>query len=98
MRLSLHRIGCILLLQKTLGTASSRAYPAQASDWIRNHARLIRETQSIVRANLSDVHCALIQFSDPVILTDTSERVIRRGFPSRVPWWSVEIRSGPAFL
>ena len=31
------------------------------------------------------VHCALIQFSDPVTLTDTSEKEIRTGFPSAVP-------------
>src|SRR5216683_1488373 len=70
-----------------------------ASDWIRNGKRLIRETrQSIVRTNLSYVHCAFIQFSDPVNLTDTSEMKIRKGFPSALPWWSVEIRRGPAFL
>jgi hypothetical protein len=70
-----------------------------ASDWIRNGKRLIGETrQSIVRTNLSYVHCAFIQFSDPVNLTDTSEMKIRKGFPSAVPWWSVEIRRGPAFL
>jgi len=70
-----------------------------ATDWIRNGKRLIRETrQSIVRTSLSYVHCAVIQFSDPVNLTDTSEMKIRKGFPSAVPWWSVEIRRGPAFL
>src|SRR6266404_2101040 len=70
-----------------------------ASDWIRNGKRLIRETrQSIVRTNLSYAHCAFIQFSDPVNLTDTPEMKIRNGFPSAVPWWSVEIRRGPAFL
>lgn len=37
------------------------------------------------RTILSDVHCAFIQFSDPVTLTDTSEKVSRRGFPSAVP-------------
>jgi hypothetical protein len=42
-------------------------------------------SQSIVRAKLSEVHCALIQLSDPVSLTDTSVMVSRRGFPSNVP-------------
>jgi len=31
--------------------------------------RLICSTQLVTRMNLSDVHCALIQFSDPVTLT-----------------------------
>src|SRR5271163_4518641 len=52
----------------------------------------------IARTSPSHVHCALIQFSDPVTLTDTSEKEIRRGFPSAVPGCSVEIRRGPAFL
>ena len=39
----------------------------------------------ISRSNLSDVHCALIQFSDPVNLTDTSEKESWKGFPSDVP-------------
>jgi hypothetical protein len=43
-------------------------------------------------------YCAFIQLSDPVSLTDTSERVIRNGLPSAVPRCSVEIRRGPAFL
>ena len=44
------------------------------------------------------LYCALIQLSDPVSLTATSEKKIRNGFPSAVPRCSVEISRGPAFL
>jgi hypothetical protein len=43
-------------------------------------------------------YCAFIQVSDPVSLTDTSEKKRCSGLPSAVPRWSVEIRRGPAFL
>src|SRR5258707_10236885 len=58
--------------------------PVLERDWIGNGTRLIRVArQSIVRTNLSDVHCAFIQFSDPVNLTDTSEKKIRKGVSVR---------------
>ena len=48
------------------------------------------------RARLS--YCAFTQASEPVSLTATSEKESFIGLPSAVPWWSVEMRSGPAFL
>src|SRR5579864_822771 len=42
-------------------------------------------TIGLSRSTGARLHCAFIQFSDPVILTDTSEREIRTGFPSAVP-------------
>jgi hypothetical protein len=48
--------------------------------------------------NKNEFHSALIQFCEPVTLTATSVIKIRTVFPSAVPWCSVEIRRGPAFL
>src|SRR5216683_5207998 len=47
---------------------------------------------------LRATYCAFIQVSEPVSLTDTSERKICRGLTSAVPRCSVEISRGPAFL
>ncbi len=44
------------------------------------------------------VYSALIQVSEPVSLTDTSEKKMCKGLPSAVPRCSVEISKGPAFL
>lgn len=44
------------------------------------------------------VYCAFIQVSEPVSLTETSERKMCRGLPSAKPRCSVENRIGPAFL
>src|ERR1043166_5907742 len=53
---------------------------------------------SIARTSPVVVYCAFIQVSDPVSLTDTSEKKTRSGLPSAVPRWSVEIKRGPACL
>src|ERR1700733_12890968 len=46
----------------------------------------------------SDVYSALIQVSEPVSFTDTSEMKMCSGLPSAVPRCSVENSRGPAFL
>src|SRR5579864_3229188 len=43
-------------------------------------------------------YCAFIQLSEPVSLTDTSEKKMCTGLPSAVPRCSVETSRGPAFL
>ena len=59
-----------------------------------------RPNTEVKRASLlaSFVYCAFTHVSDPVSLTATSEKKRCSGLPSAVPRWSVEIRSGPAFL
>ncbi len=55
-------------------------------------------SSTTVRINPSVVYSAFTHVSDPVSLTDTSEKKRCRGLPSTVPRCSVEIRRGPAFL
>jgi hypothetical protein len=65
---------------------------------VRNDARLIRTSPSIVRTNFFDVQCASTHLSDPASLTATLVNERWKGLPSAVPRCSVEMRRGPAFL
>jgi len=58
----------------------------------------LRGAVLLLLALLPFSYCASTQLSDPFSLTATFEKKIRSGWPSAVPRWSVEMRSGPAFL
>jgi hypothetical protein len=76
----------VVITPKSGGTKSfDKARTRSGERLDQETPRLICDTQSVARTNLSDVHCALIQFSDPVTFTDTSEMETRSGFPSKVP-------------
>ena len=76
-----------------------RSAPA-ACDHSRDRLPPGREARAAVRTErlLGASYCASIHLSDPASLTATFEKDTRTGAPSAVPRWSVEKRSGPAFL
>jgi hypothetical protein len=77
-----------------VATLAGQRTDPQTAQFINGSQRSRSRSDGLVRIGC---HCAFTQLSDPVSFTDTSEKETRSGLPSAVPWWSVEIRRGPAF-
>ena len=82
----LYIVGALVYLNVGVGTYNG------------HRKKMMARWDSRPRTNLPCFYSAFIQASEPVSLTDTSERKMCRGLPSAVPRCSVETSRGPAFL